>query len=261
MRESANARRSHAAGLAAGKNDALLTLYVYMQDDHAADTTHSPPEDASLAHLSQVLAHRLRGLVAGIEGYTDLLADTLETADQRELAMKILEGAARIESVLADLQLYGELRDPAILPVDLRELTDELLAPLEPADARRVRVLVEGDEHRLFADPVLLRQALIVLIQNALEASDDDGRVLVVLRADAADVCVDVRNDGTIDIEGAEEQVFVPFFTTKAQNLGVGLALARRIAELHGGSLRLTSNSLDDGICFTLTFPVSSGPR
>lgn len=210
-----------------------------------------------LTHLAQVLAHRLRSLVAGIEGYTDLLVDTLDSADQRELAMKILEGTTRIEGILADLQLYGASREPALLPLKWKDVMRDLLAPLAQNDAERISIIMDREtaDLGLKADPFLLRQALLVLLQNALEATPDKSSVLVESIRLGEQVCIHVRNGGTIDIEAAEEAVFVPFYTTKAHNLGVGLTMARRIAELHDGTLELTSNSLRDGTCFTLSLP------
>ena len=212
----------------------------------------------AMAQLAQVLAHRLRGLVAGIEGFTDLLTDSLETPDQRDLALKILEGTARIESVLADLQLYGETLQPIMLPVRVDELLSELLAPLSDAEQARVAVRIAPDaaDHMLEADPFLIRQALLILIRNALEATARAGLVEVNARSTPdGGAELSLRNDGLIAVDEPERVVFEPFFTTKAQNLGVGLTIARRIVRLHGGSLDLTDNSVENGVRFTLVLP------
>lgn len=213
----------------------------------------------ALAQLAQVLAHRLRGLVAGIEGYTDLLADSLISRDQRELALKIMEGAARIESVLADLQLYGETVKPVMLPVQVEELMSALLAPLSDDDCDRIEIRIHESERTrmLRADPYLVRQALLVLVQNALEATRRDGtaRIEVAPSTRPHYIQISVWNDGVIGVEQAERVVFVPFYTTKTHNLGVGLPIARRIAELHNGSIDLTSNSVEDGVQFSLLLP------
>jgi signal transduction histidine kinase len=215
----------------------------------------------ALAQLAQVLAHRLRGLVAGIEGYTDLLADSLMSRDQRELALKILEGAARIESVLADLQLYGETVRPVMLPVHVEELVSALLTPISDEDCERIDIHVDASEGRrlLKADPYLLRQALLVLVQNALEATRRTGSARIeVTSADVPHhIQISVWNDGVIGVENAEHVVFVPFYTTKTHNLGVGLSIARRIAQLHNGSVDLTCNSVEDGVRFSLLLPVA----
>lgn len=215
-----------------------------------------------LVDLAQVLAHRLRGLVASIEGFTDLLTDTLFSRDQRELALRILEGAARIERVLADLQRYGDPVEPVQLPLLVGDVTADLLAPLP--EPERARVTLRHDhqpataELPLLADPFLLRQALLVLVQNALDATRHGGDVHLVVRTDDAGwVCFDVWNTGFIDLPSPETQVFLPFFTTKAQNLGVGLPMAARIAVAHGGAVSLTLNDPAAGTCFTLALPVA----
>lgn len=210
-----------------------------------------------LIDLAQVLAHRLRGLVASIEGFTDLLTDTLFTREQRELALRILEGATRIERILADLQRYGQPIDPVMLPLFVEDVTADLLAPLSDEDRERVTLQVDGSVP-LLADPYLLRQALLVLVQNALDATRHRGAVRITAGADLAgqEVVFAVWNDGHIDLPDAEERVFAPFFTTKAHNLGVGLPMAQRIARLHGGRVRLAHNDPVAGTCFTLTLPV-----
>lgn len=211
--------------------------------------------DASIAHLALVLAHRLRGLVAGIEGFTDLLSDTLMDGEQRELAMKIMEGTARIESVLADLQLYGEFFEPVLLPVRVEEVVRDLLVPLSDEDRARVRLEVADDAcgSMLAADPFLLRQLLLILLQNALEAGRAPATVRLIIADRGADVRFEIWNAGRIETENAADVVFAPFYTTKAHNLGVGLSIAQRIARLHDAQVELACNDRENGTCFAFT--------
>ncbi len=213
--------------------------------------------EAALKQLAHVLAHRLRSLVTGIEGFADLLTDSLGSREQRDLLLRIFEGTTRIEQVLADLQRYSQPILPVHRTVHLAALVDELLMMLEEDEPQRVEIDLRTPSRAFRVDPVLLRQALLMLVQNALEASGPEGRVrLVVQEAPGGMLAFDVWNDGVIPVEQAEEQVFTPFFTTKAQNLGVGLPIARHIAEAHGGSVRLTCNSADRGVCFQLLLPL-----
>ncbi len=217
--------------------------------------------DTSISHLSVVLAHRLRGLVAGIEGFADLLTDTLMEAEQRDLAMKIMEGTARIESILADLQLYGESLDPVMLPIRVDEVMRDVLVPLDDAHRTRVEVDVHGEAsaRMMLADPFLLRQGLLILMQNALEAVGSRANVrLTVTRFDEA-VEFAVWNDGIIAVEDAADVVFTPFFTTKAHNLGVGLSIVRRIARLHDATVELVCNDRELGTCFAFTISDTDG--
>lgn len=207
--------------------------------------------------MAQIVAHRIRGLVMTIEGFTDLLADTLPDRDQRELALRIFESAARIESILADLQVYARRRTPACAPTTTTAVLVDLLATLDDAVEARVDVVIPDSPADVNVDSMLLRQALLVLVTNALEASEPAGEVVV--RCDAAGdgrQRFRVSNAGVINGSVAE-LLFQPFFTTKAHNLGVGLNLARRIAESHGGSLELSENDADLGTTFTLELPGS----
>lgn len=208
--------------------------------------------DESMAHLSVVLAHRLRGLVASIEGFTDLLQDTLQETEQRELAMKIMEGAARIESVLADLQMYGESFEPVMLPVRVDEILRELLVPLEDDDRDRIDVSVEAEAGDVLvsADPFMIRQGLIVLLQNALEAAKRGSAVLLRIRPHDDSIRFEVWNDGVVDSKADIEAIFTPFFTTKAHNLGVGLSIARRVARVHDAAIELTVEEEKQRTCF-----------
>lgn len=219
----------------------------------------NPELERILMELAHILSHRLRSLVAGIEGFADLLTDTLATREQRELTLRIIEGAARIERVLADLQLFSNPQVPVPIPLRLSDILDDLDAALDDADHERVLIdLKLSDDLQVNADPRLLRQALLVLVQNAIDASP--AKVMVRFRVrfdeDSDCICFEVWNRGTVPLENAEDQVFLPFFTTKAQNLGIGLPIALRIVHAHGGKLYLSSNDEASGTCFTLELPL-----
>lgn len=208
-------------------------------------------EEARLGHLADVLAHRIRNLLAGIEGCTDLLAETLGDRDQRELALRILENTARIEGVLADLQRFSAPVALMPVPVTPRQIVERLLQTLDDAALDGLTLDLPDARPTLLADPALLHQALHLLVQNAREAAP---AVVVRVRVEAAPprVAFDVWNTGALGAEAAAH-VFEPFYTTKTDNLGIGLWMARRIAEAHGGTLSLTATTPDT--CFSLRLP------
>jgi two-component system, NtrC family, sensor histidine kinase HydH len=220
-------------------------------------TPSVPADEQALMDLSVTLAHRIRSLVAGIEGYTDLLTHTLGTSEQREMALRIFEGAARIERILGDLQLYGQPIEPLPVRVAVEDVINGLLNFLEEQDAGRVAVEYGGSpEACVQADPGLIRQGLLSLVRNALEATKA-GKVRICVSGGTKkeSVQIDVWNEGSIPTEDADTRLFIPFFTTKAQNLGIGLPVARRIAQAHGGTLMLTENSDVFGTCFSFSIP------
>lgn len=207
--------------------------------------------ERALGALAEVLAHRLRGPLAAIQAYTDLLTDTLATTDQRQMALRIFEAAAALEATLADLQRYGLALEPVPRAVSLWACVADVCASLgqPPALADTLEPDLE-----VWADPVLLQQALLALVQNALDAGAAPS---LAARVIDGHVHLAVRSEAPIAPEAAA-RAFEPFFTTKAQNLGLGLPLARRIARALGGDLVLATPPGPAAV-FVLSVPLRNG--
>lgn len=225
----------------------------------AESSAFSDEHDAyTLRALADRLSHHLLGLVNSIEGYTDMLADTLGTEEQRELSFRILEGTARIERIVHDLRRFSEPIEPVIRAVMARQLIDGVRELIGPERWLRVEVdwSVEERPHELIADPVLLRQALFLLVQNALEATPERSvRLVVEADTESEQTRFAVWNEGKIGLDRPRQRIFEPFFSTKSPNLGIGLPLARRIVEAHDGELQLVSTEAEAGTWFAVVLP------
>lgn len=234
---------------------------VTESDAHAlaALTVRSVERDEALCNLSEILAHRLRGLVTSIEGFADLLTGTLPTREQREMLLRIFEGTTGIERILADLQHYSQPTAPVPTLIQAEALLNGALDALNDDDYAWLAVDQQAPEAQVSADPQLVRQALLILIQNAFDARPAGTLVRICAGLDetTGQLRFDVINQGRIMLEAPENQVFVPFFTTKAHNLGVGLCIARRIAEAHSGLLFLASTDGKHGTRFSLLLPLA----
>lgn len=217
-----------------------------------------PQAQDALQQLSTILSHHLGSLTSTIAGYADLLVDTPSVQEQREIAMNVLEASAQIDDLLADLRYFSRPLEPVARPVSVSKLVGDVIDLLAPEDRTRTEPEVHlPADYSVEADPRLLRQALLSLVHNALEATAPPHTVrLHVQRLNASDaaqtVSFDVWNEGEIELERPSD-VFLPFFTTRARRLGLGLPIASHIAAQHGGTLALTANSTaDGGTCFTL---------
>jgi signal transduction histidine kinase len=210
-----------------------------------------------LQQLAAVLSHRLGSLTSTIAGYADLLVDTPSVSEQRAIAMNVLEASKQIDDLLADLKYFSSPMEPVMRPVDVRTVVRETADLVEPGARARVKWAVKPDAaSEIRADPRLLRQALFSLLQNALEAgaSSTVVRLHAVAPDDASPFALsfDVWNEGEVGLHDPED-MFRPFFTTHAQRLGLGLPIATRIAEQHGGTVALTVNeAAAGGTCFSL---------
>jgi signal transduction histidine kinase len=211
----------------------------------------------SLQYLAERVATQLRGLVGSIDGYTDLLAETLHTGEQRELSLRILEGTAQIGRLADQLTRYSMPIRPVVRPTRISALTERLHNAVGVTDWERIVVQRSAAAGaNVLADPVLLQQALCALLQNAIDGSAGQP-VHLSLSVDAAPqpARFEVWNAGVIADEHMSSRIFEPFFSTKHGALGMGLPMARRIAEAHGGALHLVHSSDEDGTRFAMTLP------
>ena len=117
-----------------------------------------------------------------------------------------------------------------------------------------VRLDVEPSQMLIYADEGLVEQVAVNLLKNAREAAEglSDGRIEVVARISADEtVRIDFGDNGAAIPAEVSDNIFTPFFTTKPDGSGIGLSVSRRIMQLHGGSLRLTSNVAFGETCFS----------
>jgi signal transduction histidine kinase len=198
-------------------------------------------------------------LLAGIEGYTDLLLPILENAEDRENAFRILEGVSRMNGLLKDLRYYQEALDIRTHVIEAQSVLQKLMPLLADSEVARLRVdsTIRAGMH-VKIDERLIRQALLSILRNAFEALPSNHEP-VSLRADSIDQGQTFRfrihsASPIVDPE-IRRRLFEPFFTTKSANLGLGLTMARRIFQAHGGDITLSSSELEVGTEFSCTIP------
>ena len=200
--------------------------------------------------LVRVLGHEMNNSLAPIKSIAASLETLLQRqpppADWRDDARSGLKSiAARADALSRFMEAYARLArlpPPQKEGVDLGELLRRVVN-LEP----RLRVnLLPGPEAKISADAAQIEQALINLVHNAVDASlETGGGVSMGWRAngDCVEVFIDDEGHGILN----PSNLFVPFFTTKPEGSGIGLALSRQIAEAHGGSLTVSNRSAHGG--------------
>lgn len=194
---------------------------------------------ALLGQLSGGLAHQLRNSIAGAKIAMQLHQRGCAGTERQSLEVALRQLALTEEHLLSFLSA-GQPRPIVREDVDFRHLVDETLKLVEPmAKHRRVelRSELEGHDLRLSVDPGQVRELLLNLLLNAIEANEPGGWVEVSVQAGPL-FQFEVRDGGPGPPPELCERLFEPFVTGKPEGIGLGLAAARRIAETHGGSLR-----------------------
>ncbi len=188
----------------------------------------------ALGTMSSVMAHELRNPLASLKGHAQLLAEDLDDARQRAKAERVVAEAVRIEELTTSLLDF--VRDG---PVDVEEIspTDLIERALHDLPRERLKVHVEGAPKAVRLDATRVARALHNLVQNGLQASAEGAQVELSVALEEGELAFRVRDRGAGIPAGMEAQIFEAFVTTRVRGVGLGLAVARRIAEQHGGSL------------------------
>ena len=206
-------------------------------------------EQDSWTKLIRVLTHEIMNTVSPIASLSDAMAKSVDENGQSELDIKAgLETISDSSKNLIDfVQTYRQLSGvakPVRKALDLQELMDNVISlnsELAASYGAACTYRPEEPDLMIYADEGQISQILINLIKNALQAGA--GHVDITARMGKDDdVIVRVANDGEPIPVSAQEQIFIPFFTTKKDGSGIGLSLSRQIMRNHNGTIELVGS-------------------
>jgi signal transduction histidine kinase len=230
----------------------------------------------SLMVLAGGVAHDFNNLLTGIMGNADLLAITSPPeSDQRRAAEAIMIGAQRAADLVSKMLAYAGGGRVVAERVDLDALVREMVDLLAASVARHctLRYHSPGALPLVETDPTQIRQVVLNLIVNAAEAVDDHGVITVETGVEALDkpmlkqmtfgdqveagayVFIDVVDNGSGMSDHTMARMFDPFYSTKDQGRGLGMAAVRGIVRSHRAALRVTSKE-GQGTRFRVWFPL-----
>lgn len=219
---------------------------------------------AAVGNLAAGVAHELRNPLSSIKGYATYFGGRFPAGSaDREAAQVMVREVERLNRAIGDL--IGLSRPTDIRPrlIGMRRLVEDTLRLIgQDAASRGVAVRFDASPSlpEVAIDPDRMRQVILNLCLNALEAMPDGGELSLSLQPDAEALRLEIRDSGMGIAPDALPHIFDPYFTTKGQGTGLGLATVHKIIEAHGGSISVTSEP-GQGAAFRILLPLREDGR
>jgi len=214
---------------------------------------------ASLGRMSANIAHEIRNPLASMTGAIEALTakSGIGPDDHDRLTQIVMRESERLNSIIRDFLAYARPRPLSLKRVDVAGMLEDLLTLLEhrplPPNVKLIRTFESPLSAHL--DPDALRQALWNLCLNALDAMPAGGELTVGAAVVGSTLQLSVGDTGGGIAAGDVANIFEPFFSTKPEGNGLGLALAHRIVRDHDGDIEVRTDT-ELGTIFTLVLPL-----
>jgi two-component system sensor histidine kinase HydH len=234
----------------------LARVYAELQEN--VEQMKRAERLSALGQLSAGLAHEIRNPLASIAGATGILRRGHATPSKTAECLEIIHKEChRLSRMLTSFLDFARPRSPNFVDVSLEAVLDSVLELAEHAvQGARVTFRRESpSELTLQCDPEQLKQVLLNLVINAIQAMPDGGELVLAARSLDGNAIIEVHDQGCGVGEEEMAHLYDPFFTTKEYGTGLGLPVAHQIVAHLGGVLSARNNP-DRGMTFTVALPL-----
>ena len=210
----------------------------------------------AMGEMAAKIVHEIRSPLCSIELYASMLARDLGGTPNAEMAEGISSGIRSLNNVLTNMLFFAKPRKAALRPSEVCRAIEGTVYLLKPmAESHGLTIAFSGDSGVLaLFDIELMKQVLMNIILNAIQAAPQGSEVRVTCAESAGAAVIEVHDDGPGISREDAERIFDPFFSTKDRGTGLGLAISARIMEAHRGSIRVESGP-GRGTSFLLSLP------
>jgi signal transduction histidine kinase len=212
-----------------------------------------------IGQMTASLAHEIRNALGSVKGYAQWLDEKApEQSPEKEALAAIVMGSMRIETLVRELLLYSKQDAYQNERVELEPLIREAFVVSAPERLTDMELDVPHGTI-VIADREKLIRVMINGIRNALDAMGENGHVRISSHGKGRWVAVSIEDTGKGISEKDQDRLFTPFYTTKTDGTGLGLAYARKVVEGMDGTIKLTNRT--NGIGAVLTIQLPNGRR
>lgn len=217
---------------------------------------------AAVGELSASIAHEIRNPLASISGSVEILKQELKlNGENRRLMDLIVKEASRLSNILTDFLVYARVKQPAFNKVEANRMVSDVIEIIKqhPAHKDSIVIKTDSDDTTVYVsgDEEQIRQILLNLMVNAMESFEENKGIVEVKIAGNSQlhpdqVRISVHDNGKSMSREIQEKIFTPFFSTKKEGTGLGLAMVKRLVENLGGKIWVDS-SQHGGTTLTFT--------
>ncbi|HBF42812.1 MAG TPA: hypothetical protein DDW42_04140 [Desulfobacteraceae bacterium] len=234
-------------------------IFVCIQEIYKKEYSKNFREtrDDDLVKIANGIAHELRNPLVGIGGFAKRLYQSCKTSDNHEKYYTyIINNLKKIEGLVKKVEFFAALPKPSFTKESPDDLIKKALQPyLQQIEKRGIDLSINIKEIVMIVDKHLFTKAFSIIVENALDALLDGGRIVIHSGTNDTQYELRVTDSGSGISPEDIPYIFDPFFSTKPDGAGIDLAIVKRIMVSHGGKVEVTSKH-GEGTTFVLLFPL-----
>lgn len=210
----------------------------------------------AMGEMSAKIVHEIRNPLCSISLYASMLEKELEDISKKELVNGIAIGIDNLNSILNNMLYFARPNKPVMKPINLKDLVENCIKMFMPLiKTKKIEIKQSLKNCLINGDAELLKQAIVNIIINAIQAMHEGGKLLISIVENEDVNTIEIRDTGCGIDENIIEKIFNPFFSTKDKGTGLGLAIASTIMQAHSGYIKVKSE-INKGSIFSLCFPI-----
>ncbi|SHH90583.1 Signal transduction histidine kinase, nitrogen specific [Desulfosporosinus lacus DSM 15449] len=236
----------------------LVTLFDISEAKKRLESELQVEKLSIVSQVSAGLAHEIRNPMTTIKGFMQLITPDQWPESFRPYQQLILDEIQTIDQLLNNFILLTNPSAPHLERLNLAEAIPSMTQAIQTLLHKQgVNLILESPSHPVYimGDREQLLQALLSILNNAIEASPKGGNVIIRLREEESCVSVNIIDDGPGIPENLRQRILDPFFTTHKEGTGLGLTIAQQIILTHHGKLYFSDSSSSTGTEVTIDFP------